>query len=188
MKTTFRKSYLWQCLFLKSCYNLGHWKLKSSTWKRVTNSSHISLIYRGKRWLDLRKHVSKFPTEMGSEHDFGGTIDFILEKLKKIVTSALWRNPNGDARLKTDVWHIWQKESTCASKFFFAILPFRSWPDKEQQLSSFSGTHMAYFLLVSSIPNVFFQLYHLAKEFRSPSFKRFFFKTSTTAIFVFHFQ
>ena len=111
--------------------------------------------------------------EMGSEHDFGGTIDFILEKAKKIVTSALWRNPNGDARLKTDVWHIWQKESTCASKFFFAILPFRSWPDKEQQLSSFSGTHMAYFLLVSSIPNVFFQLYHLAKEFRSPSFKNF---------------
>ena len=48
---------------------------------------------------------------------------------------------------------------------------------------------MAYFLLVSSIPNVFFQLYHLAKEFRSPTFKRFFFfKPSTTAIFVFNFN
>ena len=103
---------------------------------------------------------------------------------KKIVTSALWRNPNGDARLKTDVWHIWQKESTCASKFFFAILPFRSWPDKEQQLSSFSGTHMAYFLLVSSIPNVFSQLYHLAKEFRSP----FFFQNFNNCDFSFHFQ
>ena len=41
--------------------------------------------------------------ELGSENDFFEIRSF--GSWKKIVTSAV-QDPNGDARLRTDVWHI----------------------------------------------------------------------------------